>query len=354
MAFNIFVVNPGSTSTKIAVYTGTECVFNKVIRHDPDDLKVFNTAVDQFEYRFGMVMDIAWDFESIDAFVGRGGFSKPLKGGTYIVDKSMLEDIKSSKYGDHASNLGAIIASTLANKFGKKAYVVNPPVVDELMNVARFTGLPQITRISAFHALNQKAAAIHAAHVAGIDYCNGRFIVAHLGGGISVGAHDHGRVVDVNNALEEGPFSPERAGGLPTGQLVEMCFSGQYTKSEIKKMLTGRGGLYAYTGTTDCKKLEIEAESDGNIKLILDAMIYKVSREMCACAAALYGIVDNIVVTGGLAYSSYIVEGIKQRVGFLGKFVVYPGENEAGALAEGALRVLDGLETACEYEKGGV
>lgn len=354
MAFNIFVINPGSTSTKIAVFKGSECVLHKLIRHAPDELMPFSMAVDQFEYRLGMVMDTAWDFGSIDAFVGRGGLLKPLKGGTYIVDKSMLEDLKSSKFGDHASNLGAIIAATLAEKFGKTAYVANPPVVDELMDIARLSGLPQITRVSAFHALNQKNAAIRAAHEVGIDYSKGRFIVAHLGGGISVGAHNCGFVVDVNNALEEGPFSPERAGNLPTGQLVDMCFSGVYTKTEIKKMLAGRGGLYAYTGTTDCKKLETEAENDENIRKILDAMIYKVSREICANAAALYGIVNGVVITGGLACSSYIVEEIKKRVGFLGKFIVYPGENEMEALAEAVLRVLNGLERAYEYEKGGV
>lgn len=354
MACNIFVINPGSTSTKIAVYKGSECVFDKVIRHTPVELKAFPMAVDQFEYRLGLVMNIAWDFESIDAFVGRGGLSKPLKGGTYIVDKLMLEDLKSAKFGDHASNLGAMIAATLAEQFGKTAYVVNPPVVDELMDVARLTGLPQITRVSAFHALNQKAAAVRAAKELGLDYCKGRFIVAHLGGGISVGAHHCGCVVDVNNALEEGPFSPERAGSLPTGQLVELCFSGHYTKSEIKKLLAGKGGLYAHTGTTDCEKLVIEAEKNENSRKIVDAMIYKISREICANAAALCGIVNGIVVTGGLAYSSYIVEGIKKRVGFLGEFIVYPGEYEMGALAEGVLRVLDGLERAYKYEEGGV
>ena len=354
MAFNIFVINPGSTSTKVAVFNGNNCVLDKVIRHTPDELKAFSAAVDQFEYRLGLVKQIACDFGSMDAFVGRGGLLKPLKGGTFVVDQAMLEDLKSSKFGDHASNIGAMIAATLANQFGKMAYVVNPPVVDELMDLARLTGLPQISRVCIFHALNQKAAAMRAAHEIGIDYDKGRFIVAHLGGGITVGAHDCGRVTDVNNALEEGPFSPERAGNLPTGQLVDLCFSGLYTKAEIKKMLAGRGGLFAYTGMTDCEKLEIEAERDIKIRIVLDAMIYRISREICASAAALCGDINCIVVTGGLAYSSYIIEGIKKRVGFLGKLIVYSGENEMEALAEGVLRVLGGSEGAFDYEKGGI
>lgn len=353
MAYQLFVINPGSTSTKIAVFEGSKCVFEKAIRHAQDELKVFPKTVDQFEYRLKLVMDTEWDFNSIDAFVGRGGLLKPLKGGTYIVDKLMLEDLKSAEYGDHASNLGAMIASTLADLFGKTAYVVDPPVIDEMMDLARMTGLPLIKRISAFHALNQKAAAIRAAHEIGMAYHKGRFIVAHLGGGISVGAHDRGRVIDVNNAIEEGPFSPERAGSIPTGQLVDLCFSGQFTKSEIKKQLVGSGGLYAYTGTTDCQKLENEAEKDEKIKKILDAMIYKISREICANAAALYGCIDSVIVTGGLANSVYIVDEIKKRVGFLGRFIVYPGEYEMEALATGVSRVLDGLESVNDYKKGG-
>ena len=194
------------------------------------------------------------------------------------------------------------------------------------------------------------ALCIRAAHEAGIEYNEGRFIVAHLGGGISVGAHDCGRVTDVNNAIEEGPFSPERTGSLPVGQLVDLCFSGRYTKPEIKKMLVGRGGLYAHTGTTDCERLELEAEKDENIRNILEAMIYQISKEICSNAAALSGMIDGVVVTGGLARSEYIVAGIKKRVGFLGKFIVYPGENEMEALVQGAYRVLMGQKSANKYE----
>lgn len=353
MAFRIFVLNPGSTSTKIAVFEGSSCEFVVSIYHEPAELKAYPTAASQFDYRYELVVKTLQqhnvDLATIDAFVGRGGLLRPLKGGTYIIGKEMLEDLKASKYGDHASNLGAMIVEKLASQFEKPSYVVDPPVVDELMDEARYTGLPLISRKSAFHALNQRAAAIYAAKEAGIEYNKSRFIVAHLGGGISVGAHELGRVVDVNNALEEGPFSPERAGSLPSDQLVELCFSGTYTKREIKRMLVGGGGLIAYTGTTDCKKLEADIETNIETKKVLDAMIYQISKEICASSAALRGKVDRIIITGGLALSSYIVEGIEKRVSFLGTVTVVPGEREMIALAEGAVRVLEEKEIANQY-----
>jgi len=353
MAFQIFVVNPGSTSTKIAVFNDNDCVFEKVLRHAPEELKEFTSTIDQFEYRMRLVMDTGWDFNGVEAFVGRGGLLRPLKGGTYLVGPAMLEDLKHARYGEHASNLGAMIAASLAETYGKKAYIVDPPVVDELMPEARLTGLPQIKRISAFHALNHKAAAIRAAKELGIGYGEGRFIVAHLGGGISVGAHDCGRVIDVNNALEEGPFSPERAGSLPVGQLVDLCYSGKYGRAEMKKLLVGRGGLNAHTGTTDCRELEARAEREELVRRVLNAMVYRISKEICANAAALYGKIDAVIVTGGLAKSTYIVEGIKKRVKFLGRFITYPGESEMEALAQGVARVLEGTELAYVYEPDG-
>lgn len=353
MALRIFVVNPGSTSTKIAVFHGNECVLEKAIRHAPTELAAFSAAIDQLEYRLGLILDIGLDFSSIDAFVGRGGLLKPLESGTWLVDDFMLGDLKNARNGDHASNLGALIASILADRYGKKAYIVDPPAVDEMMDIARLTGLPQIKRKSVFHALNQKAVTRRAANELGLEYNKGKFIVAHLGGGISVGAHDCGRVVDVNDAIEEGPFSPERAGTLPAGQLADLCFSGRYSKPEIKKMLAGKGGLYAHTGTTDCMKLEMEAEKDQKIRLILDAMNYKISKEICACAAALCGDVDAVIITGGLARSKYIIEAIKKRVSFLGKFIVYAGEYEMEALAQGVTRVLEGKEAPKVYGIGG-
>lgn len=353
MEFNVFVINPGSTSTKVALFEGEKCVFDSVIRHDPAELKAFPTVASQFEYRFNTVNKIVQEerinLGAVDAFAGRGGLLKPLKGGTYVVGKHMLDDLESARYGEHACNLGAIIAAKLADQYHKPAYVVDPVVVDELMDEARLTGLPEITRKSIFHALNQKAAALRAAVEMGIEYKKGRFIVAHLGGGISVGAHDKGRVVDVNNALEEGPFSPDRAGSLPAGQLVELCFSGRYSKEDIKKLLVGKGGLFAYTGTTDCRKVEADAENDENTGKVLAAMIYRISVEICARAAALCGKIDRVVITGGLAHSSYIVDELKKRVSFLGPVTVYPGEDEMPALADGVLRVLTGKEKAFEY-----
>jgi butyrate kinase len=353
MALKIFAINPGSTSTKIAVFDGSKSEFVKTIYHDPMELKAYPTAASQYEYRYELIMKIVQqeniNLNEIDSFVGRGGLLKPLKGGTYIIGKEMLEDLRASKYGNHASNLGAMIADKLAGQFGKSAYVVDPPVVDELMDEARLSGLPEICRKSVFHALNQKASAIYAANKAGIEYNKGRFIVAHLGGGISVGAHEFGRVVDVNNGLDEGPFSPERAGSLPTDQLVDLCFSGKYTKSEIKKLLVGNGGVMAYTGTTDFIKLEILAETDIEIKKVLNAMVYQISREICASAAALNGKVDMIIITGGLAKCSLIVEGIKKRVSFLGTISVVPGEREMEALVEGAIRVMKGKEEPNQY-----
>lgn len=357
MSFKIFVINPGSTSTKVAVFEASKCVFDKTIRHNTNELKEYVAAVSQFEYRFANIQKVidaeGIDFNKMDAFAGRGGLLKPLKGGTYKVEDSMLEDLKSSIYGDHASNLGAMIADRLAKKYGKSAYIVDPPVVDELIDEARFTGLPHIKRKSVFHALNQKATAIRAAAEIGMEYNKCRVIVAHLGGGISVGAHELGRVIDVNNALEEGPFSPERAGTLPSEQLVELCFSGKFTKMEIKKMLVGGGGLIAFTGTTDCKRIEDEIKSNEINKRVLDAMIYKISREICASAASLSGKIDRIVITGGLAYSDHIVEGIRNRVSFLGSIVVYPGEEELAALAEGVIRVLEGKEEVNKYDGEG-
>ncbi len=349
----MFVINPGSTSTKVGVFEGDKCAFEKVIRHDPEDIKGFPTAASQFEYRLktisGIIADEGIDLKSIDAFVGRGGVLRPLDGGTYIVDEQMIDDLRTSKYGDHASNLGAMIASKLAAQYGKQAYIVNPVVVDELMDEARFTGNPDIKRRTVFHALNQKAVAMRTAIELGIPYEEGNFIIAHLGGGISVGAHKNGRIVEVNNALEEGPFSPERTGNLPSFELVELCFSGQYTKEQMKKLLVGNGGLVAYTGTSDCRELEKKAKEDVEFKKIVDAMAYKIAREICASAAALNGKVDRIAITGGLAYWPYIVQEIKNRVSFLGPVAVYPGEDELTALAEGVLRVVEGKEKALTY-----
>ncbi|MDD4297786.1 MAG: butyrate kinase [Ruminiclostridium sp.] len=353
MGIKLFVINPGSTSTKVALFEDETVLFESTVRHNTSDFKSFSSIIAQNEYRLEIINTLLHtndvDLAKVDAFVGRGGLLRPLVGGTYYVNHKMLEDLKASRYGEHASNLGAIIVFDLSEKYGKKAYVVNPVVVDELMDISRITGLPEMQNVSIFHALNQKAVARRAAEEINLQYNEARFIVAHLGGGISVGIHDHGKVIDVNNALEDGPFSPERAGSLPMKQVIDLCYSGKYSKSELIRKLIGNGGLIAHTGTSDCKVLVEQAKNDEYIRLLLEALIYRVSREICAGAAALYGGIDSILVTGGLAYSDFIVDRIKQRVSFLAPVRVYPGENEMMALAKGVIDVLKGNETPLEY-----
>lgn len=353
MGHVIFAINPGSTSTKLALFRSRELIFEKSVAHDVDEVRKFKIAADQLEYRFKFILDVLKeadiDLSIVDAFVGRGGLLKPLSGGTYKVNDKMLEDLSLSTYGDHASNLGAIIADRLGKEYNKPAFTVNPVVVDELINEARYTGLPLINRVSAFHALNQKAVAKKAAKHIGIDYEEGNFIVAHLGGGISVGAHMKGRVIDVNNALEEGPFSPERAGSLPSKQLVKLCFSGDYSKEEIDKMLVGKGGFYAHTGTTDVKSIMEKALTDESYRRVVNAFTYNLSKEISGLAACFAGHVDRIVITGGLAHSKEIIEAVEKRVSFIAPLFVVPGEDELRALEEGVIHVLDGLEETKSY-----
>lgn len=350
----ILAINPGSTSTKIALFNGGELVFEKSISHVVEEVRKFEKAADQLDYRFNFIMNVLEeeniDLEAVDAFVGRGGLLKPLQGGTYEVNQLILEHLGDSRYGDHASNLGAIIANKLGKKYNKLAYIVDPVVVDELIDEARYTGLAEIKRISAFHALNQKATAKKAAADMGITYEEGNFIVAHLGGGISVGAHHKGRVIDVNNALEEGPFSPERAGSIPSKQLVNLCFSGKYEKKEIDKMLVGKGGFYAHTGTTDCKLIMDEAVNKPEWQKVVNAFTYQLSKEICALGATLKGQVDRIVITGGLARDKAIIDAVEERVSYLAPLFVVPGEDELKALEEGVVRVLDGVEETKVYE----
>lgn len=349
----IFVVNPGSTSTKIALFHGDHRQFDANLTHERSELNAFPCIIDQLEYRFHAITrataDARIDICAVDVYIGRGGLLKPLQSGTYAVNDRMLEDLQNMRYGSHACNLGAIIAHRLSVEYGKPAYIANPPVVDELMDEARYTGIPDIRRTCVFHALNHKAVAYLAAEQLGLDYNHANFIVAHMGGGVTVGAHLQGRVVDVNNALKEGPFSPERAGNIPTGQLVELCFSGRYTKNEMKKLLVGHGGIFAYTNSTDMKSLVARADQEKDIDELLNAMIYRISREICACSAALCGQIDCVILTGGLAHSELIISNIKKRVSFLAPVLVFPGEDEMAALAASAKRVLDGTETCLTY-----
>jgi len=356
MAYRLLIMNPGSTSTKIGVYEDDKEILIETLRHSAEEIGQYATIVDQFEFRKNVILNVLkeknFDIKTLSAVVGRGGLLKSIEGGTYAVNDSMLEDLKIGVQGQHASNLGGIIANEIAKELNVPAFIVDPVVVDEMEEVARVSGMPEIERKSIFHALNQKAVAKRYAKENNKDYNELNLIVAHLGGGISVGAHKAGRVVDVNNALDgEGPFSPERSGGVPVGDLVKLCFSGKYSEAEIKKMITGKGGIVAYLGTNDAKAVdERAAAGDTEAKLIYDAMGYQVAKEIGKCAAVLSGKVDAIILTGGIAYSKNLVSYIKERVEFISQVVVYPGEDEILALAEGGLRVLRGEEAAKEYK----
>jgi butyrate kinase len=354
--FRILTINPGSTSTKIAVFDNDKCVFETLLTHSSDEIAKYHDIIDQYDFRKKVILDTlseqGFNLQNLSGVVGRGGLLKPIKGGTYAVNELMLEDLKRGLMGEHASNLGGIIAFEIASMLGIPSFIVDPVVVDELHDVARISGMPEIARVSIFHALNQKAVARRAAVELGRKYEDVNLIVAHLGGGISVGAHELGRVIDVNNALDgEGPFSPERSGGLPVGDLAKMCFSGEYTHNDIKKKIKGSGGLVAYLNTNDGRVVtKMISEGDKNAELIYKAMAYQVAKEIGSCAAVLKGKVDGIVITGGIAYDKTFVSWVKEAVEFIGKIFIYPGENEMEALAEGGLRVLRGDEKAQVYE----
>lgn len=345
----ILVINPGSTSTKMAVFEEEKLIFEKTIRHTAEELQNFGKITGQFHFRKNMIIkeltERNIDFSDIAAVVGRGGLVKPIESGIYKVNELMKRDLENSPMGEHASNLGALIADEIASELpGVPAFIVDPVVVDEMDQVARISGHPAIERVSIFHALNQKAVARLYASSAGKKYESLNLIVAHMGGGISVGAHRHGRVVDVNNALGgDGPFSPERSGGLPSKQLAELCFSQKYTREEVMTMLVGKGGMAAYLGTTDFREVCTRAsEGDKKAQLIIDALAYQVAKEIGSMAAVLSGKVDAIILTGGIAYQEFFTDKIKSMINFIAEVVVYPGEDEMKALAFNALLALKG------------
>lgn len=351
----ILVVNPGSTSTKLSVFEGEQEYVQGNILHSTEDLKPFQRITDQLEFRMTLIRRFLKDnhvsIGALKAVVGRGGLLKPIRSGVYRVNAAMLEDLRNGCYGEHASNLGGILAHGLAGEAGCAAYIVDPVVVDEMDDVARLSGLPGLERKSIFHALNQKSVAREIARKIGKPYKDCNFIVAHMGGGISVGAHRQGCVIDVNNALDgEGPFSPERAGGLPAGQLVELCFNGQYSLAEIKRKLTGKGGLVAYRGSnsfTDLKKAMLAG--DVQAQLLYEALAYQVSKEIAMHGATLKGVVDRIILTGGLAYDETFVGMIRERVSYLAAVEVIPGEREMASLAQAVWAVLRKIETEGVY-----
>ncbi|WP_179134037.1 butyrate kinase [Halobacillus massiliensis] len=351
----ILVINPGSTSTKIGVFENEQEVFEKTIRHTVDEINQFNNIIDQYEFRKEVILsqldNEGINISKLSAVCGRGGLLRPIEGGTYEVNEAMLEDLKNGYNGEHASNLGGIIAHEIAKGLNIGAYIVDPVVVDELQDLARISGVPEIPRKSIFHALNQKAVARRTASDLGISYKDARLIVVHMGGGITVGAHREGRVVDVNNGLHgDGPFSPERAGTVPAGDLISMCYSGQYYRNEMMKKLVGQGGLMAYLDTNDAIEVEkMIKHGDQKAKVIYDAMAYQVAKEIGSMSAVLEGHIDAISLTGGLAYGKKFVEEIKKRVSWIADVLVYPGENELEALNEGTLRVLNKEELPKNY-----
>ncbi|MEI6123931.1 MAG: butyrate kinase [Bacteroidota bacterium] len=345
----VLAINPGSTSTKIAVYENFKLFFLKNIKHSTEELGKFKKISDQFEFRKNIILDelieAKIDIESIDAVVGRGGLVKPIKSGVYEVNDALKRDLIAGMQGEHASNLGGLIASDIASMREElKAYIADPVVVDELDDIARISGHPNFVRVSIFHALNQKAIAKTHARFLGQKYEEMNLIVAHLGGGISVSAHRKGRVVDTNQALDgDGPFSPERSGTLPVGQLVKTCFSGKYTEVEVMDMIRGKGGLTAYLGTNNASEVEDRIKNgDEEARKIYKAMSYQISKCIGEMATVLKGEIHGILITGGIAYDENFISWIRERVHFIAPVYVYPGEDEMKSLAMNGMMVLNG------------
>ena len=355
MAIKSLIINPGSTSTKIGVFEDETLLFEETLRHSTEEIAQYASIVDQKDFRKEIITNLLkskdFDINSLGMVVGRGGMLKPIPGGTYAVTDELLHDLKIGKQGQHASNLGGILAREIGDSIGVPSFIVDPVVVDELCDVARYSGVPELPRTSVFHALNQKAVAKRYAKENGKAYDTLNLIVVHMGGGVSVGAHLNGRIIDVFNALDgDGAFSPERAGGAPVGALIKMCFSGQYTEKEVYKKFVGNGGFNAYLGTNDMRDVEkMVNEGDAKATEVRDAFIFQVSKDIGSMAAVLKGKVDAIVVTGGIAYDKGVVAGLKEACEWIAPFTVYPGEDELGALVQGGLRVLNGEEEAKVY-----
>ncbi|MCK4427359.1 MAG: butyrate kinase [candidate division Zixibacteria bacterium] len=355
MAYKILSINPGATSTKVALYQDTKPEKVEVIRHSPDDLSIFKHTLDQLDYRKGLILKFLAqsdvEVNNLSAVVGRGGPFKALESGTYIVNEKMLSDIKAGNVqADHPSNLGALIAHELTKDTNVPAFIVDPVSVDEFPPVARISGLPELPRKSLSHALNIKMVARKAASELGRRYKDLNLIVVHLGSGISVSSHLKGRMIDVNNANDMGPFSPQRTGALPVTGLAKLCFSGKYTQPEMYNLLTKKGGLLAHLGTDNVEEVERRIDQDDQkAKLIYEAMVYQIAKEIGAMATTLDGWVDAIVLTGGIANSKRLVNLITNKVKFIAKVLVFPGEDEMEALTLGALRVLSGEESPKEY-----
>lgn len=362
----LLVINPGSTSTKVAVYEDEQPLFVETLRHSSEEIGAFGHILDQFGFRLRLILEFLEGrqvtLDSLSATVGRGGVLGPMPSGTYQVDEAMVQDLgRRDKEREHASNLGAPLAYEIAQRVGIPAFTVDPVCVDEFDDLARVSGLPEIERKSLSHALNIKAVARRAAADLGRPYAELDLVIVHLGGGISVTAHHHGRMVDVNQALDgTGPFAPERSGGLPTGDLVRMCFGItpyqglNLTYAQMFAKLAGRGGLVAHLGTNSALEVERRiAVGDEHARLVYEAMAYQVAKEIGAMATVLKGRVEAVVITGALAHSAMLLAWIRERVGWIAPLLLYPGEDEMVALAQGALRVLRGEEPARTYIASG-
>ncbi|HPZ10398.1 MAG TPA: butyrate kinase [Candidatus Eremiobacteraeota bacterium] len=371
--YQILVINPGSTSDEVAYFEGDSQIFHKIVRYDAKLLEPYEgkKITEQFQFRRDFVLNElniqGVDIKKITAVIGRGGLLKPLVSGVYEVNEDLKDDLKNEKYGSHASNLGALLADSIAQELGIKSYIANPVTVDEMLDFTRYSGMPENPRISIFHCLNQKRVGHLIEQHLNKEYKDLRLIIAHMGGGISIGAHLLGKVVDVNNALDgEGPFSPQRAGSVPSGGLVKLCFSDKYSLSDIKLMLKGKGGMVAYTGTSDMKLLEKFAYLDtiseeerksikpdvtpDKVKSLIEGMAYQISKDICSLTAIFNGRLDAIVLTGGLAYSDVIVGKIKQRVSWIAPVFVFPGGDEMQALRSALERALNGQEEVKIYK----
>ena len=355
MSYKLLIINPGSTSTKIGVYEDEKEILEETIRHSNEEIKRYDTIFDQFAFRKEVILEVLnkknIDVKEFNAIVGRGGLLKPIEGGTYKVTDDMLNDLKNGVQGQHASNLGGALAKAIGDELNVPSFIVDPVVVDEMEEVSRYSGVKELPRRSIFHALNQKAVAKRYGKESGKGYENLNLVVVHMGGGVSVAAHKKGKVVDVNNTLDgEGPFSPERAGSVPAGDLVKMCFSGEYTKEEVYSKIVGKGGFVGYLNTNDVKgTIDKMGEGDKECTKVYEAFVYQIEKAVGAMAAALDGKVDQIILTGGIAYSDVLIPDLKSKIEWIAPVTVYPGEDELLALAQGALRVLNGEEEAKVY-----
>jgi butyrate kinase len=355
--FRILTINPGSTSTKFAVFVNQQPELVRNLNHSASEMEVFRgrAVLDQLEYRQSKIEEelnnAGYELRQFQAVAGRGGLTRPLASGTYRVNDEMLKDLRLTRYGEHASNLGAFLARALAAKASAEAFVVDPVSVDEWSDKARISGWALADRHCLSHALNTKAVAKRYARETGKSYSELRLLVAHLGSGISVSAHENGRMIEVNNAGHEGPFSAERCGGLQLLKVLQICFSGKYTEKTLWNAMNREGGIYSYLGTKDLREVERRiANGDSKAGLIFDAMVYQIAKEIGAAATVLYGRVDAILLTGGMAHSDKLIGQLRSAIEWIAAVVVYPGEDELQALAEGTLRVLRHEEEAQELK----